>query len=94
MTVKGSGKSPSPKRPSSSGGAKRTSRSAVISSPSPKTISDKPDVKPRVGGSGRRPLGMVGCVIVLLILCCIATLVLLWFTGDTLLEVLQDFIPQ
>jgi hypothetical protein len=93
MTVKGSGKSSSPKRPSGSGSVKRVSRPAVTDSPS-KTISGKADVKPRIGGGGRRPIGVVGCVIVLLVLCCIATLLLLWFTGDTLLEGLQNFIPQ
>lgn len=43
-------------------------------------------------GGNRRTLGIVGCVVLLLILCCIGSLVVLWYSGDSLLEILQNYL--
>ncbi|MEX1071798.1 MAG: hypothetical protein WEC37_04145 [Anaerolineales bacterium] len=46
----------------------------------------------KAGKGNRRTLGIVGCVLLVLVLCCVGSLALFWFTGDSILDILQNYI--
>jgi hypothetical protein len=87
MTVKGtSGKSTNKPR----GSVKSTVVST--SADEPKTMAGKTDYKPPVSGNGssRRTWGIIGCIVLILLICCIGTAAIFWFNGDAWLQELMN----
>ena len=84
MTVKGtSGKGYGKQR---SAAAAKSSATPVSEGPqAPGGVSGKAGAG-KSGGGSRRTFGIAGCIVLLVVLCCIASLVFAYYTGDSILE--------
>ena len=83
MTVKGtSGKGYGKQRAAA---AAKSSATPVSESPQAPRAAGKAGAG-KSGGGSRRTFGIAGCIILLLVLCCIASLVFAYYTGDSILE--------
>jgi hypothetical protein len=89
MTVKGTSNRGSSKSSAAKSSVKATARPV---SSEPKVVSTKSyDKAPVSGGGNRRTLGIVGCLLGLLVLCCVAGLAAAWFSGDSIVnEILNN----
>lgn len=71
--------------------AAKTPRKAVKAKGPANPTSAMGDPKQKMAGNGgnRRPIRLVGLVLLGLALCCLCTLAVLWFTGDSIIEYLS-----
>ena len=66
--------------------AAKSSATPVSEGPqAPRGVSGKAGAG-KSGGGSRRTFGIAGCIVLLVVLCCIASLVFAYYTGDSILE--------